>query len=327
MSDLTLTKRKILVTGAFGFIGSNMVAFLNRQDIVPYVYDWWAEGDPKWRNMTGLCYNLIDGKTDVSGFTVIHLGARVDTTEPMSEILWEHNVRQTIELRKRCGRFIYASSAAVYGAEDGDFTERIAGLKPLNPYGATKHYLDNHFFGSQSIPYNEYGLRFFNVYGPREQHKGRMASVIHKALTKRYPIWDDTRVTKLDGATERINNYPHWTLFKSHRDGIEHGEQKRDFVYVEDVCRVIWHFIGTTPTAGVYNVGSGQARSFKDIVTAVDPKLPIEYVDMPADIRGQYQYFTQADLTKLRAAGYTAPMTTLEEGIEKTRAYLAENPA
>ena len=200
---------------------------------------------------------------------------------------------------------IYASSGSVYGNEEMDFTERIDGLIPTNAYAFTKWSLDSNMHRRPGA----YGLRFFNVYGPREQAKGDMASLVHKGLAKEAPLYRDGQ----------------WKLFKSHRPDVRHGEQARDFVHVDDVCNVIWHFATTDQARGIYNVGSGTARTFNDLVTAVDPTLPIEYVDMPEVLRPQYQYHTKADLTKLRAAGYTEPFMTLEQGVEKTREWLKVN--
>jgi ADP-L-glycero-D-manno-heptose 6-epimerase len=316
--------RPIVITGGFGFIGSNLIAHLNRLCITPLIIERWQGMGEKWRNAVGLSFTVIKQDEIPWGAVVVHLGANVDTTEVMNDGLFVNNVNYTLQLQRetisRDGKFIYASSAATYGAEEQDFSERIAGLKPLNAYGFTKWHLDNSLKGQKA-----YGLRFFNVFGPREGYKGRMASVVHKALSKEAPLYRAKGYNEiLPNVGLRTTTSSHWSLFKSHRKGIADGEQKRDFVAVSDVCNVIHWFIENTPEYGVYNVGSGEARSFNDLVKAVDSDLPIEYVDMPSDLRNQYQYFTQADLTKLRAAGYTAPFTSLEKGILKTRAYLAQ---
>lgn len=324
----------IHLTGGLGFIGSNLIRHLNGLGITPIVYDR-LEGE-KWRNVAGLDFVLKDWRAALehnphaSGQVLIHLGADVDTTAPFSRELYENNVDWPLRLfsQFQYSRIVYASSAAVYGAEERDFCERVTGLKPLNAYAFTKLMLDRamcdgagrqHYCGA-------YGLRFFNVYGPNEGHKGEMASVVHKALQ---PIdRGDYQRAILTEFTQKSSSFvrtkPHWTLFKSHREGIADGEQKRDFVHVTDVCHVIAHFALLTgddthplPLSGLYNVGTGVARSFNELVRAIDPTLEIEYRDMPANLRGQYQYHTCADLTRLRAAGYTREFMTLEEGVKR----------
>lgn len=297
--------RHILVTGGFGFIGSAFVRLLNSKGIAPFVIESKERLASKWKNMAGLSFHLVD-EPPYPGLptTVIHLGANVDTTESMSRALWENNVDYTIELLAKrhdyCGplpRFIYASSASVYGAEEKDFTERIDGLKPLNAYAFTKWQLDNLLRDKPNV----YGLRFFNVWGGGEGHKGNMRSVVSRAMSG--------EMVK-DGAFE---------IFKTGRPDIADGEQARDFIHVDDVCRVIWHFITTEDDAGgLFNVGSGNATSFNEIADALG--LNKRYIDMPESVKGQYQFYTKADLTKLRAHGYSAPFMTVKEGIDKARA-------
>jgi ADP-L-glycero-D-manno-heptose 6-epimerase len=311
--------KRITVTGGFGFIGSNLVAHLNRRGIVPDVVV--RTLDEQWRNVAGLSFKLITPDEIVDGSTVVALGANVDTTEPMNPTLWENNVNGLLDLwrktRVRGGRFIYASSGSVYGSEEKDFTERIHGLRPLNAYAFSKLQIDNTLFGGLKEA-DTYGLRFTNIYGPRERHKGDMASLVHKGLTKQFPLYGSTNhVYDLKSPKK-----PCWRLFKSHRPDIKDGEQARDFCYVEDVCLVIEFFLEGDQAPGLYNLGTGTARTFNDLVKAVDPALPIEYTDMPEVLRNQYQYYAKADITKLRAAGYKAPFLTLEEGIEKTREWM-----
>lgn len=299
----------IHITGGLGFIGSNLVRHLNASGIVPYIYDTLTHTN--WRNVIGLNFILEKptklitrsiGRSDV----LIHLGANAATTAIMGSELWENNVTYSIDVISRFTKVIYASSAATYGAEEENFKERISDLKPLNAYGFTKWHLDNVYFGQKTVnhPANCYGLRFFNVYGPNEVHKGEMQSVVSKVIHGVMPLCHNDR----------------YRLFKSDREGIEDGGQKRDFVYVGDVCKVIDFFIKNNPRSGVYNVGSGKARTFLDLVKITKPDAEIDFVDMPATLKGQYQYFTQADLTKLREAGYTEEFTSLEDGIAETKA-------
>jgi ADP-L-glycero-D-manno-heptose 6-epimerase len=308
-----------------------LVRYLNENyGVRPVIYDRLDSVGDKWRNVAGLNFELrsaedlrLKAGTYPSGSTphiLIHLGADVDTTAPFSRELWDNNVGLSLTLFQRFGRVVYASSAAVYGAEEFDFAERIEGLKPLNPYAFTKWTLDNMVFGNGADEFYRwswsrfYGLRLFNVYGPNESHKGNMASVVHKALRREGDILCNW---------EEFTN-PYWSLFKSHREGIDDGEQKRDFIHVDDVCSVICHFAlkgeDSSPPNGIYNVGTGKARSFNELVKIVDPELPVRYRDMPEGLRHQYQYHTRADLTRLRTAGgYTKPFLSLEEGIERMR--------
>jgi len=301
--------RLFLVTGAFGFIGSNMVRFLNSKGITPIVYDTAQLNSEQWRNLSGLNFKItVDPLEDEVNYDfVIHLGANSSTPTSMSQALWESNFlfSQKLFLRKRKAKFIYASSAATYGAEEKDFTERLDGLTPTNAYGFLKLQFDKWIFGVNAPYSNRIGLRFFNVYGPNEGFKGAMASVVHKALNKREPIYQ--------GYTDFQNRTPTWSLFKSDKP------IQRDFIFVDDICNIIWFFITNNCESGIYNAGSGQARSFEELVGVVDSTFEIQYVDIPASIKSHYQYFTQANLTKLRAAGYDKEFTSLEDGIKKTR--------
>lgn len=293
--------RHVCLTGGFGFIGSNLIRLLNSKGIAPYVIEHKDRLAKKWKNVTGLAFHLVDD-VPYPGLpsTVVHLGANVDTTEGMSRELWENNVDYTLRLlekrREYCGpipRFIYASSASIYGAEDKDFTERVDGLKPLNAYAFTKWQLDSVLRDAPNV----YGLRFFNVWGPNEGHKGGMQSIIARAMEAKNGVFE---------------------IFKTGRPDVKDGEQARDFIHVEDVCKVIWHFIETEDSAGgLFNVGSGRATSFNEIADAL--KLEKRYIDMPESVKGQYQFYTCADVTKLRAHGYEAPFLTVAEGIARMK--------
>jgi ADP-L-glycero-D-manno-heptose 6-epimerase len=238
---------------------------------------------------------------------VIHIGARTDTTEFNVELFNELNLNYTKALWQICSEegipFIYASSAATYGlGEHGydDDESKIGALKPLNPYGDSKNEFDKWAVLQKQTPPHWQGLKFFNVYGPNEYHKARMASVIFHAF-------------------HQIKNNGKVKLFRSHKPEYKDGGQLRDFVYVKDVVNVIWFLYSKKPKNGIYNLGSGKARTFLDLANAtfralhVEPN--IEFIDTPLDIRDKYQYFTEANMTKLISVGYTTPFTSLEEGV------------
>lgn len=313
----------IIVTGAAGFIGSCMVAYLNEKDYRNIVLVDAFEVEAKRKNweQKGFAhvverYNLFDWlkENDILIDCFIHLGARTDTTEfdyaiheelnvQYSKDVWQYCVRQNVPL-------IYASSAATYGSGelgyDDDHTV-IEKLHPLNPYGVSKNEFDKWAVKQTAQPPYWAGLKFFNVYGPNEYHKGRMASV----------IWHSFNQVKKDGVVK---------LFKSHRPDFEDGKQLRDFIYVKDVVQVIFWMMnamvnGEWPGAnnGIYNLGTGKARTFEDLVKATFAGLGLEpniqFVDMPEDIRDKYQYFTEANMQKLRSAGYSQPFYSLEAGV------------
>ena len=312
----------LLVTGGAGFIGSNLVASLNqagRTDIV--VND--ALGDQgKWRNLgkrrladvvpPGELIAWLEGrKLDA----VIHLGAISDTTATDGDLVIGTNFRLSLKLLDWCTvtrtPFIYASSAATYGDRADNFDDdwsaaALQRLKPMNLYGFSKHLFDlavvDRFAKGAKLPPQWAGLKFFNVFGPNEYHKGEMMSLVAKRF-------DEAK----GGKPVR--------LFKSHRDGIADGEQKRDFIYVDDAVAVIRWLLETPSVSGIFNAGTGKAGSFRDLVAAMFRALgrapDIEYIDMPPTIRDQYQYFTQAKVENLRRAGYNAGFTPLEEGVTK----------
>jgi len=314
---------KYIVTGGAGFIGSNVIAALNaRGDADILVVDELG-ADAKWQNLVGLQFadywekddfrNALQmdrvGEVDV----VLHLGACSATTERNASFLADNNYRYTRDLCEWClnhnARFVYASSGATYG--DGalgfdDDPERLPQLRPLNMYGYSKHLFDlwalrHELFGRIT------GLKYFNVYGPHEAHKGEMRSMAHKA-------WGQIR------ATGRVQ------LFKSTHPDYPDGGQLRDFLWVRDAVDVTLFFADQTEGGGLFNCGSGRARTWLDLAGAVFAALgrepQIEFIAMPADIRAQYQNRTEADVTRLRRAGYRAEFTPLEDGVREYVAWL-----
>ena len=307
---------RTIVTGGAGFIGSNLVRALNEkgQDHILIVD---ALGmDEKWKNLVGLRYEDIIHPDDFSAMVrhktlsgidaVFHLGACSATTEKDADFLLENNYRYTRSLCTWClqheVRFIYASSAATYG--DGslgysDDDAQTPTFKPLNMYGYSKHMFDlwalKHSFLDQIA-----GIKYFNVFGPHEDHKEDMRSVVHKAYGQ-------------------IVNTGKVNLFKSDRPEYKDGEQDRDFIYVKDAVDITLFFYEHQDVSGLFNCGTGIARTWNDLVNAVFAAMNIEpriaYIDLPVHLKGKYQYHTQAEMDKLRKAGYDKPFTTLEDGI------------
>src|SRR5574343_1334021 len=307
----------IVVTGAAGFIGSCLVSRLNKagyEDIV--VVDDFSKTE-KAKNLEGKTITAKVGRKDFIKWLadfgqevefIYHIGARTDTTEFNKAIFDELNVDYSIAVWNACVKFniplVYASSAATYGLGEFGYKDDhavIPNLKPLNPYGDSKNDFDKWVLTQTEFPPFWVGLKFFNVYGPNEYHKGRMASVIYHAYNQ-------------------IKNTGKMRLFKSHNPAFKDGEQKRDFVYVKDVVEVLFFFMLLRKKSGIYNLGSGKARSFIDLTkatfSAMNVSENIEFIDTPADIRDKYQYFTEADMSKLRSMGYTKPFSTLEQGVE-----------
>jgi ADP-L-glycero-D-manno-heptose 6-epimerase len=310
----------LLVTGGAGFIGSNVVAALNDAgcaDVV--VCDVLGDGG-KWRNLAKRQLadivpprELLDWLKGRRLEAVIHLGAISETTATDGDRVIETNFRFSLRLLDWCTAtstpLIYASSAATYGDGaqgfgDDPSLEALKALRPMNLYGWSKHLFDmaiaSRLERGEELPPQWAGLKFFNVFGPNEYHKGAMTSV----LARRF---DDIR----SGRAVQ--------LFKSHRDGIADGDQRRDFIYVDDVVRVVMWLMATPKTSGLFNVGTGKARSFKDLILsaygALGTKPNIQYIDMPEAIRGSYQYFTEAKVDRLCGAGYNGGFTALEEAV------------
>ena len=316
----------LLVTGGAGFIGSNVVAALNdsgRSDVV--VCDLLGR-EGKWRNLAKRQLVDIVPPAELPDWlkgrkldAVIHLGAISETTATDGDLVIETNFRFSMRMLDWCTAntvpLIYASSAATYGdgAEGFDDDASLAALKklrPMNLYGWSKQLFDLVVAGrvanGDPLPPQWAGLKFFNVFGPNEYHKGAMMSV----LARRF---DDVKAGRVV------------QLFKSHRDGIADGDQRRDFIYVDDVVRVIMWLLATPSVSGLFNVGTGKARSFRDLMLAAYAALGtrpnVEYVDMPENIRGSYQYFTQSKVDRLHRAGYNGGFTTLEDAV---KAYVAD---
>jgi len=310
----------LLVTGGAGFIGSNIVAALNdagRTDVA--VCDVLGQ-EGKWRNLAKRQLADVVPPAELGDWlkgrrldAVIHLGAISETTATDGDLVIETNFRLSMRLLDWCTAnsvpFIYASSAATYGDggqgfRDDQASSALRQLRPMNLYGWSKHLFDMAVVGRAErhdrLPPQWAGLKFFNVFGPNEYHKGSMMSV----LARRF---DDIR----SGRTVQ--------LFKSHRDGIADGDQRRDFIYVDDTVRVMLWLLATPSVSGLFNVGTGTARSFKDLMlsayAALGKNPSIDYVDMPEAIRGSYQYFTQADVGRLHSAGYNGGFTPLEEAV------------
>lgn len=307
----------IVVTGAMGFIGSGFVSYLNQaghQDIIVSddFYQWKKEKNPagkrvyEWihRDLFIAYFEKIASQVDV----VFHLGARTDTISEDIEIFDKLNLQYSKDIWSICARhaipLVYASSAATYG--DGlfgfrDDHEGIKNLKPLNAYARSKHAFDLWALDQKLTPPVWYGLKFFNVYGPNEGHKGRMASVVYHA-------W------------HQIRENGKLKLFKSHHPDYKDGGQLRDFIYVRDIHEMLWTIYSKKPQSGIYNAGTGLARTFEDLgkasFDALSIPVNIEYIDIPPDLREKYQYYTQADMSKWKQAGLPLSTTKLESGID-----------
>ncbi|MES2590624.1 MAG: ADP-glyceromanno-heptose 6-epimerase [Bacteroidota bacterium] len=307
----------IIVTGAAGFIGSCLVSKLNEEGFIDLILVDDFSNPEKMKNLDDKKYSQKIHRDEFIEWLktnqrlvqfVFHLGARTDTTEFNKEIFDKLNLNYSKNLWNVCVEFglplVYASSAATYGLGEfgyDDNEDSIEKLKPLNPYGDSKNDFDNWVLKQEKKPYFWAGLKFFNVYGPNEYHKGRMASVIFHAF-------------------KQIQEKGSVKLFRSHHSDYKDGEQLRDFVYVKDVVEVCYFLLHHRKNSGIYNLGSGIARTFVDLAkntfSALEKEANIEFIDTPIDIRDKYQYFTEANMSKLKKIGYSTPFHTLEEGVK-----------
>ncbi len=312
----------LLVTGGAGFIGSNVVASLNEAGRSDIAVNDFLGSEGKWRNLAGRQIADFVPPADLARWldgrkldAVIHLGAISSTTATDGDAVMENNFLLSLRLFDWCAitrtPFIYASSAATYGGGEQGYSDdwsngALKRLKPLNLYGWSKHIFDlavvERVRRNDKLPPQWAGLKFFNVFGPNEYHKGEMMSLVAKRF-------DEAKT----GKPVR--------LFKSHRPGIADGEQKRDFIHVDDAIAVLRWLMETPAVSGIFNVGTGVARSFRDLIAAMFAALgeepAIEYVDMPASLRDSYQYFTEAETANLRRAGYNADFTPLETAVKR----------
>lgn len=318
----------IVVTGGAGFIGSAIVWKLNQLNKNKIIIVDELGRDEKWKNLVGLSYQdfvhkhefidqVIDDVVPYNIEAIIHMGANSSTTEKDADHLMSNNYHYTLELAKYCLekniRFIYASSAATYG--DGllgfeDDESKLETLRPLNMYGYSKQLFDL-WAKRNDVLDRIVGIKYFNVYGPNEYHKGDMRSVVHKAF-------------------EQVRDLGKVRLFKSLNPKYKDGEQMRDFVYVKDAVDMTLYFLDHPDENGIFNVGAGKARTWNDLVkalfNAVGKPVNIEYIDLPNHLVSKYQYFTEANLNKIRSAGYNNPTISLEEGVtDYVKTYLLKD--
>lgn len=311
----SMEKNPIIVTGAAGFIGANVVAALNKLGRADIIIVDHLTNDGRWRNLAGLQFSeyydkevfldILEQDQIKNIEAIIHLGACADTTEKDENFLIQNNTLYSQRIFDFCARLgvrlLYASSAATYGNGGNGYkdTERV--LSPLNCYGYSKYLFDQWVLAASKKPPQWAGFKFFNVYGPKESHKGFMSSAIYHS----YCQARDTGIIK---------------LFKSGRADCADGDQKRDFIYIEDVLKVVAFFLKNSNINGLYNVGTGTARSYKDLALAVFAALgkepQIQYVEMPEHLNQSYQYFTEADITSLRKAGFQEQFYSLENGVK-----------
>ena len=306
----------IVITGAAGFIGSCLVSKLNNEGFNDLILVDDFSHHRKRANYTDKKYTALVERDEFLIWLeenqkmvqfIFHIGAKTDTTLMDISLLNRYNLHYTQALWNICIKhglpLVYASSAATYGGGELGYDDNhsiIPQLKPLNPYGASKNYFDIWALQQPKQPYFWAGLKFFNVYGPNEYHKGRMASVIFHAYNQ-------------------IKEHGYMKLFRSHNPDYEDGKQLRDFVYVKDVVDVCYFLLHLRKDNGIYNLGSGTARTFLDLATntfeAMSLNPDIRFIDTPIDLRDKYQYYTQANMDKLKSIGYTQTFTSLEEGV------------
>ena len=317
----------IVVTGAAGFIGSCLVSRLNKAGYNSIIVVDDFSKTEKNGNLEGKTISAKVGRKDfiswLEGFGqeidfIYHIGARTDTAEFDKNVFDELNVNYSKSVWKACMKYniplVYASSAATYGLGElgySDDHEIVPDLNPLNPYGESKNNFDIWVLEQTETPPFWVGLKFFNVYGPNEYHKGRMASVIYHAFNQ-------------------IGNTGSMKLFRSHNSDYPDGGQLRDFIYVKDVVEVCLYLMASPPASGIYNLGSGKARTFMDLTVntfkAMEVEENISFIDTPEDIRDKYQYYTQAEMSKLIGAGFDKQFHSLEEGVaDYVRNYLDEH--
>lgn len=317
----------IVVTGAAGFIGSCLVSRLNKDGYKDLILVDDFSYPEKNKNLDQKIFTAKIERPDFFSWLdrnektiqfIFHIGARTDTTEFNKAIFDELNVSYSQEIWNRCVKYgiplVYASSAATYGLGEFGYSDShdvVQKLKPLNPYGESKNEFDKWVLQQKEQPYFWAGLKFFNVYGPNEYHKGRMASVIFHAYRQ---------IQKTGGMK----------LFRSHHPNYKDGEQLRDFIYVMDLINVCFFLMHHRKDSGIYNLGSGKARSFLDLTkntfSALGKEANISFIDTPEDIRDKYQYFTEADMSKLKSIGYQDEFSTLEQGVKDyVQNYLVTN--
>ena len=315
----------IIITGAYGFIGSALVSKLNKEGYKDLVLvDDFTKAHKK-KNIDGKTFRQKIEREDFLAWLtknastvdfIFHIGARTDTAEFDKTVFDKLNLNYTKSIWQICSQenipLVYASSAATYGLGEHGYNDRhdiVEKLQPLNAYGESKNEFDKWALQQNSQPPFWTGMKFFNVYGPNEYHKGRMASVIFHAY-------------------HQIRENGHVKLFRSHKPEYRDGEQLRDFVYIKDVVDVLYFMMQKQPKSGLYNLGTGKARTFIDLARAtfkgLDKEADIKFIDTPQDIRDKYQYFTEARMQKLRSAGYEKAFHSLEEGVDDyVRNYLA----